>query len=358
MTTTPDHTMRAVLQHRYGTSEVLRVGRTTRPRPGAHEVLVEVRAAGLDRGTEHLHHRQAIRHATRDGPARPKNPFPAATLPASSPRREPRSPGSRSATRSSASPRAPSPSTPWPRSRQLAPKPANLSFAQAAVVPVSAGTALQALIDVGRLRARPVRAGHRRLRRSRHLRRPARQGVRRRGHRRVQHRQGDLVTALGADHVIDYASHDFADGSRRYDLILDIAGNPSLRRLRRALNPRGTVVFVGGEDAGALLGMGRQVRGVLLSTLRRQRFALLATKERGADYERLGEPHRGRTTHAVHRPHLPTAGRAPRRPATRRRPGPRQGRRRPHLTTSRPFDRRTGAGSKDREDIDSPTIQR
>ena len=54
MTTTADSTMRAILHDRYGTSEVLRVGRTERPTPGDHEVLVRVRAAGLDRGTEHL----------------------------------------------------------------------------------------------------------------------------------------------------------------------------------------------------------------------------------------------------------------------------------------------------------------
>ena len=75
----------------------------------------------------------------------------------------------------------------------------------------------------------------------------------------------DLVTSLGADHVIDYTRDDFADGPRRYDLILDIAGNPSLSALRRALKPRGTAVFVGGENAGAIIGMGRQLRGVLLS---------------------------------------------------------------------------------------------
>jgi NADPH:quinone reductase-like Zn-dependent oxidoreductase len=89
--------------------------------------------------------------------------------------------------------------------------------------------------------------------------------------------------------VIDYATGDFADGSRHYDLVVDIAGNPTLRRLRRALAPRGTVVFVGGEDSGEVIGMGRQLRGVLLGAFLRQRFALLPAKERGSDYERLAE---------------------------------------------------------------------
>ncbi len=101
--------------------------------------------------------------------------------------------------------------------------------------------------------------------------------------------KADLVTSLGADRVIDYASEDFADGTRRYDLIVDIGGNPSLRRLRRALKRRGTVVFDGGEDAGEVLGMGRQLRGVLLSAVVRQRLVLLPTKERGSDHERLAD---------------------------------------------------------------------
>jgi len=61
----------------------------------------------------------------------------------------------------------------------------------------------------------------------------------------------DLVRSLGADHVIDYATGDFADGVHHYDLILDIAGNPSLSRLRRALAPTGTAVLVGGEEGAA-----------------------------------------------------------------------------------------------------------
>ena len=97
----------------------------------------------------------------------------------------------------------------------------------------------------------------------------------------------DLVTSLGADHVIDYTREDFADGTRRYDLILDIGGSPSVRRLRRALEPRGTVVFVGGENGGNLTGMGRQLRGALVSPFVRQRLALFMAKERATDLERL-----------------------------------------------------------------------
>jgi NADPH:quinone reductase-like Zn-dependent oxidoreductase len=95
------------------------------------------------------------------------------------------------------------------------------------------------------------------------------------------------VTALGAHHVLDYTRDDWADGTRRYDLILDVAGDPSVRRLRQALTPHGTAVFVGGEHGGAITGMARQLRGALLSPFIGQRLVLLLARERAADYERL-----------------------------------------------------------------------
>src|SRR5207244_2633257 len=83
--------------------------------------------------------------------------------------------------------------------------------------------------------------------------------------------KADLVRSLGADHVLDYTREDFADGRTKYDVILDIAGNSSLSRLRRALSPRGTLVLVGGEDGDILTGgMGRQLRALLISPFIRQ----------------------------------------------------------------------------------------
>lgn len=173
------------------------------------------------------------------------------------------------------------------RESQLARKPTNLTFAQAAVVRVSAATALRALDDTGRIQAGQsvLVVG-------------ASGGV---GSFAVQLAKAfgaevngvcstaktEFVTSLGADHVIDYTREDFAEGTKRYDLVLDIAGNPSLRRLRTALKPCGTVVFVGGGGGGGGGGMGRQLRGVLMSTFLPQRLMLLATKERASDYERL-----------------------------------------------------------------------
>jgi NADPH:quinone reductase-like Zn-dependent oxidoreductase len=176
---------------------------------------------------------------------------------------------------------------------KLAPKPAGLSFTEAAVVPISAGTALQALTEAGRLQAGQTV-----------LVTGASGGV---GSFAVQLARAlgaevtgvcstaklDYVTALGAHHVIDYTRSDWADGTRRYDLILDIAGNPPVRRLRRALAPQGTVVFLGGEHAGRLTGMSRQLRGALLvSPFVKQRLVLFLARERARDYE---EPSLDRT---------------------------------------------------------------
>jgi NADPH:quinone reductase-like Zn-dependent oxidoreductase len=98
----------------------------------------------------------------------------------------------------------------------------------------------------------------------------------------------DLVRTLGADHVIDYTRDDFAETGNHYDLIIDIAGNPSLSRLRRALTATGTAVITGGEDGGGLTGgMNRQLRGLIVSLFVRQRLTTFINKERGSDLERL-----------------------------------------------------------------------
>jgi NADPH:quinone reductase-like Zn-dependent oxidoreductase len=286
-TTATPTTMRAVVQDRYGNSEVLRLAQVARPGIADHEVLVRVRAAGLDRGTEHLMTGKPYVMRLGSGLRRPKNPVSgrdvAGTVAAVG------SSVTRFVVGGEVYGIAPGSFAEYAVAREdkLARKPANVSFAQAAVVPISAGTALQALRDAGKVE--PGQAV---------LVLGASGGV---GSYAVQlakafgaHVTGvcstaklDLVTSLGADRVIDYTRQDFADGTHRYDLILDIAGRPSLRRLRHALEPRGTVVFVGGEDGGNLTGMGRQLRGALVSPFIRQRLALFLAKERAADFERL-----------------------------------------------------------------------
>ena len=163
---------------------------------------------------------------------------------------------------------------------RLAPKPANLTFEQAAAVPVSACTALQGLRDGGHVqpgqKVLVVGAGG---------------GV---GTFAVQLAKAfgaevtgvcstskvDLVRSIGADDVVDYTRADFADGTRRYDLILDTAGRRSLHTLRRALAPRGTLVIVGGEGGNRWSGgFGRQIlRAPLLSLFVGQKFRPLNAK--------------------------------------------------------------------------------
>jgi NADPH:quinone reductase-like Zn-dependent oxidoreductase len=100
----------------------------------------------------------------------------------------------------------------------------------------------------------------------------------------------DLVRDLGADHVVDYRTDDPLDGSHRYDVIIDTGGNRSLRHLRRALTPRGTLVIVGGEGGGRWLGgLDRQIRAILLSVVSRQRLTTFIAKEDAAHLERLAD---------------------------------------------------------------------
>jgi NADPH:quinone reductase-like Zn-dependent oxidoreductase len=176
------------------------------------------------------------------------------------------------------------------RADRLAPKPANLTFDQAAAVPISGYAALQAVRDQGK-----VRAGQRVLIIG------AGGGV---GTYAVQlakvfgaevtgvvsTRKVDLVRSIGADRVIDYTREDFADDGSSYDVILDIAGNRSLSHLRRALAPEGTVVIVGGEGGGKLLGgIDRQLRAYVISLFVRQKLGTWISKERKQDLDALRE---------------------------------------------------------------------
>ena len=100
--------------------------------------------------------------------------------------------------------------------------------------------------------------------------------------------KADLVRSLGADDVVDRTREDFADGSRRYDLIVDIAGNPTLSRLRRALTPQGTVVLTGGEHGGGPTGgMSRQLRALVLSPFTGQRLTMFIGTVRREHLDRL-----------------------------------------------------------------------
>ncbi len=167
----------------------------------------------------------------------------------------------------------------------LVPKPARLTFEQAAAAPISGITAVRAVREVAEVRPdqRVLIVG-------------AGGGV---GTLAVQvakaagahvtavasASKADLVRSLGADDVIDYTREDFTDGRRRWDAIIDAAGRRPLRKLRRALTPKGTLAIVGGDGGGKWTGgFGRQVvRAPLLSLVVGQSLRPVITAERRED---------------------------------------------------------------------------
>ncbi len=272
--------MRAIVQDAYGSADVLRLAEIDKPDTAPNELLVKVRAAGMDRGTWHsMTGRPYLMRIMGFGFRRPKNLVAgldvAGTVVAvgSDVTRFQAGDEVFGISRGSFAEYA------AVREDKLAHKPAGLSFEQAAVVPISGGTAIQGL------RAGRIEAGQKVLIIG------ASGGV---GTYAVQLAKAlgaevtgvcstgkvDLVSSIGADHVIDYTREDFADGDQRYDLILDIGGNSRLSRLRRALAPKGTLVIVGGEEGGKWTGgFGRQMRALGLSLFVGQRLTMLASKE-------------------------------------------------------------------------------
>jgi NADPH:quinone reductase-like Zn-dependent oxidoreductase len=172
---------------------------------------------------------------------------------------------------------------------QLARKPTNLTFEQAAAVPISGFAALQALRDSGGVQPgqQVVVIG-------------ASGGV---GSFAVQLAKAfgaevtgvcstkslEMVRSIGADYVIDYTQQDFTRTGQRYDLILEMAGNRSLADLRRALTAKGTLVLVGGSGGKWFMGTGRTLRAVVLSPFVSQRLRSFLSKPRGADLVVLQE---------------------------------------------------------------------
>jgi NADPH:quinone reductase-like Zn-dependent oxidoreductase len=116
----------------------------------------------------------------------------------------------------------------------------------------------------------------------------------------------EMVRSIGADHVIDYTREDFAEGDQRYDVILDIGGNSSLARLRRALTPEGTLVIVGGEGGGRWLGgTDRQIRALVLSPFVSQKLGTFVNRENHEDLLVLKELiESGKVTPVIDRTYL------------------------------------------------------
>jgi NADPH:quinone reductase-like Zn-dependent oxidoreductase len=291
--TTPG-TMRAILQHQYGTADTLSLEVVERPAIGDREVLIEVRAAGLDRGTWHL--MAGVPYAVRpvSGLRAPKQPVPGydvagvvVAVGSSVTRFQPNDEVFGIAKGSFAEFAA-------AREDKLALKPPTLTFVQAAAMPVSGLTALRGLETIAQVElgqhvlvvGASGGVGTHAVQIARAL------GARVTGVCSAS--KVELVRSLGADDVLEYTSHDYlmhdsAAGETRYDVILDIGGNSSIGRLRRALTPNGTLVITGGEGAGRWFGVGRQLRAKVISPFVRQRLTSFINKEHYAGLERLSE---------------------------------------------------------------------
>src|SRR3954453_4219263 len=281
--------MKAIVRDRYGSPDVLRVSEVEVPEVGDEQVLVRVRAAGLDRGAWHL--MAGLPYLLRGagyGLRRPKvaglGSELAGVVEAVGAKVTGLAPGEAVFGTGSASFAEYAATEP----DKLARIPANLSFEQPAAVPVSAVTALQALRDRGR-----VKAGQRVLVIG------ASGGV---GTFAVQIAKAlgadvtgvsstqkvELVRSLGADRVIDYTHTDITDDGRRYDVVLDIGGNRPLTQLRRVLTGDGTLVIVGGEGGDRWTGgLHRQLAAMVLSLFVRQRLRTFIAKPNSTDLDAL-----------------------------------------------------------------------
>jgi NADPH:quinone reductase-like Zn-dependent oxidoreductase len=282
--------MKAITQDRYGPADVLRLRDIEEPTPGDHEVLIRVHAAGIARGVLHVMTGEPyLMRLVGFGLLKPKNPVPgqdvAGTITATGGGVTRFTVGDEvfGIARGSFAEYAVA------REDKLSHKPENLSFEQAAAMPISGLTALRALD------AAAVTDG------SNVLIVGASGGV---GTYAVQiavalgaavtgvasGSKADLVTELGAQHVIDYTRVDFADGTHRYDAVVDIGGMTSVSRLRRTLQPKGTLVIVGGESGSKWSpGMGRQLKAAVLSPIVSQQLTSILNKEHYSGLDRLAK---------------------------------------------------------------------
>jgi NADPH:quinone reductase-like Zn-dependent oxidoreductase len=168
--------------------------------------------------------------------------------------------------------------------RLLAPKPSNLTFEQAATVPITGTSALQAVRDKGGVQAGQAvlivgaagGVGSFAVQVAKSL------GARVTGV--CSTKQVEVVLSIGAKEAIDYTQEDFTKLGRRWDVIVETAGARPLGELRRALTPRGTLVIVGGEGGGKWVGKaGRMVQAPMMSPFVSQKLTTLAVKHNGAD---------------------------------------------------------------------------
>jgi NADPH:quinone reductase-like Zn-dependent oxidoreductase len=280
--------MKAIVQHRYGTPDVLEFQEVEPPAVAADHALVRVRAASVNPYDWHFVTGAPYLVRPSAGLVRPRLPTPGADLA-----------GEVAAVGADITQLRPGDQVfglghgsfaeyVSVRADKLVRKPAEVTFEQAAAVPMAGLTALQGLRDRGR-----IRSGQQVLING------ASGGV---GTFAVQLAKwfGAEVTgvcstrnvaatrALGADHVIDYATADFTGSGQRYDLILDVAGNRSIADRRRALRPTGTLVVVGGPKENRWIGPGGSlVRLLVVGRFSRQTLVGMLTRNNSDDLAEL-----------------------------------------------------------------------
>ena len=281
--------MKAIVQDVYGAADVLQLREIARPVPGDGEVLIRVRAAGVDQGVWHL--MTGLPYLIRlfgYGLRKPKTPVRGREVAGVVEAVGADVDRFRVGDEVYGTCEGSFAEYVCAREDKLARKPVNLSFEEAAAAPISGVTALQAVRDAGEVtvgqKVLVIGAGG---------------GV---GSFAVQLAKAfgaevtgvcstgkmDLVRSLGADAVIDYTNSDIASGGKLYDVILDTAGNRPLSVLRRVLAPQGTLVIVGGEGGGKLTGgFERSIGAPFASLFSRQKFKGLVSKETHLDLEAL-----------------------------------------------------------------------
>ncbi len=276
--------MKAIVYHRYGSPDVLQWEEIEKPTPGDNEVLLRVRAASVNPLDWHFMRGMPYVVRIPAGLRKPKvtglGVDVAGQVEAVGRNVTQLKPGDEvfgSCRRAFAEYVCASESS-------LVVKPDNVTFEQAASVPVAAFTALQGLRDKGHIQPR-----------QKVLINGAAGGV---GSFAVQiaksfgadvtgvcsTRNVDMVRSIGADQVIDYTQEDFTKSGQRYDLLFDAVGNHSLFACRRALNPKGVLIMAGGEAGRWMVrALGRAITALVLSRFVSQNLTGLLARTRKED---------------------------------------------------------------------------
>ena len=260
--------MRAVLQEGYGSADVLRLRTIAKPAVGDDRVLIRVRAASVNAADYHLIHGPLpIRIVGRSGLRTPKDPAVGSDVSGVVEAVGAKVTRVKAGDEVFGSARGSFAEYASAREDRVVPKPARLSFEQAAAIPIAATTALQGLRDVGRVRSGQhvviygagggVGTFAVQIAKALGARVTAVTGP----------RNVELVETLGADEVLDYAKEDITRRRERCDVFVDIAANRSLLASRRAVKPEGTHVLIGAAKSGSLAIFGRIAMAFALSRL-------------------------------------------------------------------------------------------